>query len=349
MAQAESAHAPGGLTAALMPLINGFMTSRVVHVAAELGVADLLAQGAKSSETLARETGTHAPSLHRLLRALASVGVVDEVEPDRFALTALGAQLRTEFPDSVRNLALSFGSERAWRSWGDLGHSIRTGEPAMHHVFGMDAFNYLAAHPQEAAIFNQAMAEVTRQVARAVVAAYDFAPFRTIVDVGGGNGTLISAILNAAPKLRGIVFDSPSGSAEAQHQLEVAGLADRCEVIAGDFFRSVPRGGDAYILKSIIHDWDDERSVTILTRCREAISADGKLLLVERIVPDRVEASAGQQRWTMMDLHMLVMLGGRERTEPEFQALAAAAGFKELRAVPLPGPTGFSLIEVVPA
>jgi precorrin-6B methylase 2 len=191
----------------------------------------------------------------------------------------------------------------------------------MQHVFGMDAFDYLGAHPQEAAIFNEAMAEITRQVARAVVAAYDFARFRTIVDVGGGNGTLIGAILDAEPKLRGIVFDSPSGSAEAPRQLEAAGLADRCEVIAGDFFRSVPSGADAYILKSIIHDWGDERSVTILRNCREAISADGKLLLVERVMPARVEASASHQRWTMIDMHMLLMLGGRERTESEFQAL----------------------------
>jgi orsellinic acid C2-O-methyltransferase len=243
---AMTGDALGGQTATLMPLINGFMASRVVHVAAELGVADLLAQGAKTSGTLARETGTHAPSIHRLLRALASLDVVDEVEPGRFALTALGAQLRTDVPDSVRNLALTHGSEWAWRSWGELRHSIRTGEPAMQHVFGMDAFDYLGAHPQEAAIFNEAMAEITRQVARAVVAAYDFARFRTIVDVGGGNGTLIGAILDAEPKLRGIVFDSPSGSAEAPRQLEAAGLADRCEVIAGDFFRSVPSGADAY-------------------------------------------------------------------------------------------------------
>jgi orsellinic acid C2-O-methyltransferase len=346
---AMTGDALGGQTATLMPQINGFMASRVVHVAAELGVADLLAQGAKTSGTLARETGTHAPSIHRLLRALASLDVVDEVEPGRFALTALGAQLRTDVPDSVRNLALTHGSEWAWRSWGELRHSIRTGEPAMQHVFGMDAFDYLGAHPQEAAIFNEAMAEITRQVARAVVAAYDFARFRTIVDVGGGNGTLIGAILDAEPKLRGIVFDSPSGSAEAPRQLEAAGLADRCEVIAGDFFRSVPSGADAYILKSIIHDWGDERSLTILRNCREAISADGKLLLVERVMPARVEASASHQRWTMIDMHMLLMLGGRERTEPEFQALFAATGFKNLHALSLPGPTGFSLIEATPA
>jgi hypothetical protein len=349
MAQGATGDALGGPTATLMPLINGFMASRVVHVAAELGIADLLAQGAKSSEVLARETGTSAPSLHRLLRALASLGVIDELSPGHFALNALGAQLRNGVPDSVRNLALTFGSERAWRPWGELRHSILTGAPAFRQVFGMDPFDYLTAHPQQAAVFNEAMAEITRQVAKAVVAGHDFAPFSTIVDVGGGNGTLIAGILNTAPKLRGIVFDSPSGSAEASRQLEARGLAERCEVIAGDFFRSVPRGADAYILKSIIHDWDDERSVTILKNCREAISADGSLLLIERVMPAQIDASAGHQLWTMMDMHMLVMLGGRERTEDEFQALFAAANFKLKRTLLLPGATGFSLIEGIPA
>ena len=247
------------------------------------------------------------------------------------------------------NLALTFGSERAWRSWGELRHSIQTGAPAFRQVFGMDAFDYLTAHPQQAAVFNEAMAETTRQVAKAVVAGHDFAPFSTIVDVGGGNGTLIAGILNTAPKLRGIVFDSPSGSAEASRQLEARGLAERCEVIAGDIFRSVPRGADAYILKSIIHVWDDERNVTILKNCREAISTDGSLLLIERVMPVRIDASAGHQRWTIADMHMLVMLGGRERTEDEFQALFAAANFKLRRTLLLPGATGFSLIEGIPA
>jgi precorrin-6B methylase 2 len=308
-----------------------------------------LAQGPQSTEVLARETRAHAPTLHRLLRALASLGVIDELEPGRFGLNALGAQLRTGVPDSVRNLALTFGSERVWRVWGELGHSIRTGTPAMRYVFGMHGFEYLAGHPQEAAVFNEAMAEITRQVARAVVAGYDFTPFSAIVDVGGGNGTLIASILNAAPRLRGIVFDSPSGSAEASRQLQASGLMERCEVIAGDFFRSVPRGADAYILKSIIHDWDDERSATILKNCREAISPDGKLLVIERVMPERIDALGGHQRWTMLDMHMLVMLGGRERTADEFQALLAAANFKLKRTLLLPEATGFSLIEAIPA
>jgi len=332
----------------LMPLINGFMASRVIHVAAELGIADLLADGAKTTEALAQQTETHAPALHRLLRALASLALLDEVEPGRFALAAPGDQLRTGVPGSMRNLAMMFGGERSWRSWGDLLHSVRTGESATEHLYGMGSFEYLAAHPQQAAIFNAAMAEITREVARAVVAAYDFSRFRTVVDVGGGNGTLIAVILAATPTLRGIVFDLASGNAEAAPNLAVAGVADRCEVVAGDFFRCVPSGADAYTLKSVIHDWDDERSIAILRTCREAISADGKLLLVERVMPARMEASQSHQRMTMLDMHMLVMPGGCERTETEYRALFAAARFELARVLPLPEAVGVSIIEAVP-
>jgi len=337
-----------GFNAMLMPLINGFMAARVVHVAAELGIADLLAAGAKSTETLAGEAGANVPALHRLLRALASLGVIDELEPGRFALNEMGEQLRGGVPDSVRNLALMFGSERVWRSWGELRHSILTGTPAFRHVFGVEAFEFLARDPKQAAVFNEAMAEITRQVAKDLVTAYDFASFSKIVDVGGGNGTLIATILDSAPKLRGILFDSSSGSAEASEQLRTRGVLERCEVIAGDFFHSVPKGGDAYILKNIIHDWDDERSATILKNCRNAISAGGKLLLVERVMPARIDASAGHQRWTMLDMHMLVMLGGRERTEEEFRSLLATVNFELRRSLLLQGATGYSVIEATP-
>jgi hypothetical protein len=348
MSQSTTGEIAGSLSATLIGLINGFMASQAVHVAAKLGVADLLADGAKTAEALARQTETHEPSLHRLLRALASLGLLEEVEPARFVLTALGAQLRTAAPGSLRNRALLFGGDRSWRSWGELLHSVRTGESGMQHLYGMGSFEYLAAHPQQAEIFNEAMAEITRQVARAVVRACDFSHFRTIVDIGGGNGTLIAAILGAEPKLRGIVFDLPSGNAGAPRQLEAAGVAERCEVIAGDFFRSVPPSADAYVLKNIIHDWDDERSVAILKNCRKGISADGKLLLIERVMPARMDASQIRQQVAMIDIHMLVLAGGRERTEAEYQALFAAAGFELARILPLPEAVGISLIEAVP-
>jgi len=349
MSQSSTSETARPTSATLLLLINGYMASQAIHVAAELGVADLLADGAKSAGELAQATETHASSLHRLLRALASLGLLDEVEPGRFELTEMGAQLRTAVPGSLRNRALLFGSERHWRSWGELLRSVRTGETAMQHLYGMGGFEYLAVHPQQAAIFNEAMAETTRQVVRAVVAAYDFSLFRTIADIGGGNGALISGILAAAPRLRGIVFDLPSGNVEASRLLAAAGLAERSDVIRGDFFHSVSSGADAYILKSIIHDWDDERSIAILKNCRKVIPDNGKLLVVERVMPARMEASQLRQQMAMTDLHMLVLAGGRERTEAEFASLLEAADFKLARTLPLPEASGFSLIEAAPA
>jgi hypothetical protein len=340
----------GAQPSTLTPLITGFMSARVVHVAAQLGLADRLADGPKNAEVLASETEAHAPSLHRLLRALASLGLVDEKESGRFALTPLGEQLRTGVPGSQRNLALMIGGERAWRCWGELLHCVRTGESAMHHLYGMGDFELLATLPEEAAIFNEAMAEITREVARAVVATYDFAPFREIVDVGGGNGTLIATILASAPSLRGAVFDLPTGNADALRQLAAAGVVERCQVIAGDFFQSVPSGADAYILKNIIHDWDDDRSVAILRNCRNAMAAAGKLLLVERIMPTRMEAVPSHQRMAIVDMNMMVMPGGRERTESDYRTLLAASGFTlsrilQLKAVSAHGDT--SVIEAI--
>ena len=333
----------------LMSLIQGFMAARVVHVAAELGIADLLGDGKKTAEALAHQTETHPPALYRLLRALASLALLEEIEPGCFALTELGDQLRTGVSGSLRNFALMFGGDRSWRSWGNLLHSVRTGESATQHLYGMGSFEYLAAHPEQAVIFNEAMAEATRQVAGALVAAYDFSRFRAVADIGGGSGTLLAAILAATPNLHGMILDLPAGIAEAAHKLAVADVSDRCEVLAGDFFRAVPSGADAYILKSVIHDWDDERSITILLNCRKAISSDGKLLLVERVMPTRMEASPNNHRMAMLDTHMLVMPGGRERTEDEYRALLASARFELTHVLRLREGVGVSVIEAVPA
>jgi len=337
--------------ATLMSMITGFMPARVVHVAAQLGLAELLANGAKSTQTLAQETRTHALSLRRLLRALASLGLTDEIAPDQFILTAAGAHLQSNVPGSLRNLALMFGGVQSWDSWGDLLHSVQTGEAAIQHLYGLNSFQYLAAHPEQATIFNDAMSEITRQVAGAVAAAYDFSRFHTIVDVGGGNGTLIIAILLESPTLRGIIFDLPTGSAKAAQQIAAAGVADRCEIVVGDFFNSVPTGADSYILKSIIHDWDDDHSVTVLKNCRRAMSSSGRLLLVERVMPARMEASPSHQRMAMIDMNMLVVPGGRERTEVEYRALFAAAGFALVHIFPLAAlldKSDVSIIEAIP-
>jgi len=340
---------PPPSASSVFPMITAYMTSQVIYVAARLGIAELLADGAQSGDELARATGTHAPSLRRLLRGLAVVGVLDEVEPGRFALTPFGALLRPGVPGSVRNLALLFVDEPVWRAWGGLLHSVRTGETAFDHVFGMGTFDYFAQNPEAAAIFHEAMTEGTRWAAPAVIAAYDFSRFRTVVDVGGGNGTLIAAILAATPGLRGTVFDLPIGVEGARRHLEAAGVADRCQVVEGDFFRQpLPGGADAYLLKSVIHDWDDERSVAILENCRRAMPAHAKLLLVEPVLPASVERCEAHQRMMMSDLNMLAVAGGRERTEAEFRALFTAAGFGLSAVVPAGAPSIYSVIEGAP-
>jgi hypothetical protein len=211
--------AEGDAPATLMPLITGYMPSRVVHIAAQLAIADLLADGPKTADTLARETNTHAPSLRRLMRALTSLGLLEEIELGRFGLTDMDAQLRSNVPGTMHNLALMFGGERAWRSWGELLHSVRTGESATRHVFGVGSFEYLAANPDQGVIFDEAMAEITRLVTHALISAYDFSQFSTIIDVGGGNGAMMAAVVGATANLRGVVFDLPGGSAEASRKL----------------------------------------------------------------------------------------------------------------------------------
>ena len=336
---------PGAVAASnLWAIARGYMPARVVHVAAQLGVADLLADGAKTADALAQETNTAAVPLRRLLRALASMGLVEELELGRFALTAAGNPLRSNVPGSMRNVALMFGGDRAWRSWGELLHSVTTGEPGTRRVFGVGSFEYLAANPDQAVIFHAAMAENTRRVTELLVSTYDFSKFQSIVDVGGGDGTLLAAILTANASLRGTVFDLPSGVAEASQKLGAAGVAARCDIIAGDFFRSVPEAADAYILKYVIHDWDDEQSVAILSNCRKAMHRASNILLVERVMPERMEATPAHQQIAMADMNMLAMPGGQERTEQEYRELFAAAGLLLQRIIPLPG-SEISVIE----
>jgi predicted O-methyltransferase YrrM len=334
----------GATPPALWRLIAGYMPARVIHVAAELGIADLLATEAKTADALAQETNTASVPLRRLLRALASIGLVEELELGRFALTAAGSQLRSNVPGSMRNVALMFGGERAWRSWGELLHSVRTGESGTHRVYGVGSFEYLAANPEQAAIFNAAMAENTRRITELLVSTYDFSQFRSIVDVGGGNGALMAAILAANAGVLGTVFDLPNGMAQAQQNLADAGVAARCEIIAGDFFRSVPEAADAYVLKYIIHDWDDAQSIAILSNCGNAMHQASKILLIERVMPERMEATPIHQRIAMADMNMLAMPGGQERTEQEYRNLFAVAGLLLERTTPLPG-SEISIIE----
>src|SRR5262245_39808112 len=237
---------------ALFRMASGFYLSRTLYIAAKLGIADLLAHGPRSHGELAEATGMHAPSLRRVLRLLASVAVFSEEADGRFAQMPIGACLQADVPGSMHAMALLFGGITD-KAWSDLLYSVETGKPAFNHVFGMDSFSYMAQHPEEAANFDKAMSDFATQIAVAVTAVYDFSTFRTVVDVGGGNGSLLAGILRANPSLRGIVFEQPHVAERAKERLRDDGLADRCDVVGGDFFREVPGGGDAYLLKHVIH------------------------------------------------------------------------------------------------
>lgn len=307
----------------LMRLIGAFQVSQALHVAASLGVADHLADGPQPSDALAQACGAHPRSLYRLLRALAAVGVFHEMEGQRFSLTALGACLMGDAPGSLRDYARWIGTPGMWRSWGNLLHSVRTGEGAAMFTSGVDAWTYRDQHPEERAVFDAAMTALSRAEARAVIEAWDFGRFGCIVDIGGGEGHLLKAILLACPDARGILFDQPKVAASAEKVFASAGLAGRCEVVGGDFFQSVPAGGDAYVMKSVLHDWDDVAAARILRSCRRAMPAEARLLAVERVVGPRNEDPGG----TFFDLNMLVQYGAQERTRQEFQALLGSAGF----------------------
>ena len=310
----------------LRSLIRGYETSQVVHVAARLGVADLLAEGPRTAEDLAEALQVDAGALHRLLHALAALGLLDHLGGSRYALAEPGARLRDRVPGSLRTVALLAG-ERSYRAWGGLLHSVRTGETAFRHVFGTGTFEYMAAHPEIAGFYNEAMAAGAAERAAAVVVAYDFSGSRTVVDVGGGHATLLIAILSANAGVRGVLFERESVAVGARARIEAAGLGSRCAVVSGDFFESVPRGGDLYLLSHIIHNWDDQRSSRILANCRAGIAPRAKLLIVEQVLPERFVPSRTAVQAAMADLHMLAITGGQERTAGAYRELLAGAGF----------------------
>lgn len=327
----------------LMDLAFGFMPAQMIHVATEIGVADAFAEGRPStSAELAEATGAHAPSLHRLLRGLTGLGVVEQKEPDLFALTREGRRLRADAPDSVRSLIRLFCGPQVWRTWSDMAETVRTGEYAWERVTGSTPFEYFASDAELSETFNRAMAEHTRDVAPAVVEAHDFGRYGTVADLGGGDGTLLAAILRAHPGLRGVLFDLPTGLADAAGPL--AGVADRAEIVPGDFFEAVPPGVDAYVFKSVIHDWHDAKATAILRNCRAAMGPDARVLLLEQVMPEMV--TPGSAGIVNNDLNMLVATGGRERTEAEFRELLAGAG---LAVVSLTGPLGESAYHVIEA
>ena len=320
---------------ALFRLATGYYVSCAIHAVARLGIADRLKDGRQSHEALAIATGTHAAALRRVLRLLASAGVLVEERDGRFSLTAIGACLREDVPGSMRAAALLFGGP-AHRNWLDLPYSLETGEPAFRRTGAADSFVRMAAYPEEAAIFDKAMANFTRQIAPVLAAAYDFSGFGTIVDVGGGNGVLLEGILEANPRLQGVVFDLAHVVERARTRLATTAIGDRCTVHAGDFFREVPGDGDAYLLKHVIHDWDDEQALAILRACRKAVRPEAKLLIVEGVYPPRIDQSEESRGAAANDVNMLVSTGGRQRSADEFRSLYAAAGLALSRIVPTP-------------
>lgn len=327
----------------LMQMVNGYQVSQAICVGATLGIADHLTNGPRSSDELAAATGTHPQSLYRLLRALASVGVLHEGAERRFALTNLGTCLRADAEHSVAPWARMVGRAYYRDAWTELLHSVRTGENAFAHAHGTGVWQYRIDHPEESVIFDQAMSSFVPAVAAAVLAAYDFGGFDVVMDVGGGQGALIAAILARNPRQRGILFDQPQVVDGAAPLLRSASVADRCEVVGGDFFVSVPEGADAHVMKWILHDWDDERSIAVLKTCRRAIRPEGTLVVLEAVLAPPNEGA----RAKFADLNMLAVPGGQERTEEEFARLFAAAGFRLTRTIDA-GPR-ISIIEGKPA
>lgn len=338
--QANVAAVP--LHARLIQMGIGYWVSRMIYAAAKLGLADHLADGPKSAAELAEPTQTHAPSLHRLMRALAGLGVLCEDDNHRFELTALGEALKTGAPGSARSTILALAGEWWWRGWEQFDHSLATGTTGMQKAFGMSVFEYLASHPEDATHFNEAMIGFHGDEPPAVAAAFDFSAFGTVVDVGGGTGNLLSAILERHSGVRGRLCELPHVVAAARAQLEARGLGQRVTVEAIDFFNAVPPGGDAYVLSHVLHDWTEAQCLSILGNCRTAMGANGRLLIVETVLPVGNTPHPGK----LLDIAMLVMPGGQERTDEEFGALLGRSGFRLTRVVPTP--SAVSLVEAIP-
>jgi hypothetical protein len=323
-------------------MLSAAWLAQALAVVAKLGVADLLNPGPLTPAEIATATGTDASAMYRVLRALAGAGVFAEDESGRFGLTPLAGPLRASADDSIRAYAVMTGERWVWQSVGALEHSLTSGTAAFDHVFGAPLFDYYAAHPDAARVSAEGLKSVGRGQDAAVVAAYDFTDASTVVDVGGGEGGLLAAILAATPHARGVLLDLPHVAAMARQSIEAAGLASRCRVEAGDFFREVPALGDVYLLRKVLHDWDDDGALGILRTCRSAMKEGSRLLVAETVVPAGNAAAYAK----LLDLLMLVYAGGRERTEPEYRDLLRSTGFSVKRIVPTT--SAISIMEATP-
>ena len=329
----------------LLELIGGSWTTQAVYAAAELRIPDLLTEGPRTPDDLAAATGAHAPSLRRLLRALTTLGICTEGDDGSFAITPMGGLLGADAPASLRHWTIWWG-RYLWPVWGRLFDSVTTGQSGRKLLFGTEGFEHLDRDPQAAAVFNQALIELTRLACAGIVRAYDFSGIGQVADIGGGYGELLAAVLTNCPAATGTLFDLPHAIEGGRRHLERAGVSDRCRLVAGDFFESVPAGADAYILKSVIHDWDDRRARLILENCRAAMPGRNRLLVIEQVLPDRLDTSPAHQAIARSDLNMLVAQSGQQRTQAEFAALLRSAGFEVTRIVHA-APT-FCVIEATP-
>jgi predicted transcriptional regulator/ubiquinone/menaquinone biosynthesis C-methylase UbiE len=341
----DAARPPRTPSEEMLNLFQSRRTTQGIYVVTQLGIPDMLKDGPRTVDDLAKESKTNTGSLSRLIRALASVGVFSQDEDGLISLTELGETLRSDVEDSLRSHVLMVMSDEFDRALRDLIHSIKTGETAFDHVYGMTDWEYRAKHKESGTIFNLNMARQARTVAKMLVESYSFANMNTIVDVGGGDGSLLIGILNANPNLQGIVYDLPQTGEDARTKISLAGLASRCKVLEGDALKSVPSGADAYILSRVIHDWNDAKSIQILTNCNKAMSEGGKILLLERVVPQTrtIERYEALKTVFFSDLTMMVMNGGRERSEDEFRSLFEASGFKLSQVKPIA--SGTNIIE----
>jgi hypothetical protein len=322
--------------AVMARMLSGYAVSQLIFAAAKLGLADQLDSAPRASDELARESDANPEILARIMRALQVLGVVHEGSDGRFELTPVGRLLIRDAPGSMHALALL--GDDSYAAWSHLSHTIETGEAAFDACFGLSRFEYLAEHPEAAVLFNRAMSGMSEQNAVAVVNAFDFSRFGRIVDVGGGRGALISAILEANPAAAGVLADTEGVVADVEPELRRRDLVDRCELVAVDFFDSIPAGGDAYVLSQTIHNWDDSHAVRILQNCSRAMTADGTVLVIEMVMPDELEDSPMNYPLVMTDLQMMVMTGGRERTVAEHRRLLEAAGLTLEDVVPTRGP-----------
>lgn len=315
----------------LREMLSGFWVTQMIYAVAKLGVADFLKEGPKHYAELATATGTKPDLLYRVLRGLASLGIFAEEPKDHFALTPLANLLQSDTPGSLKYLAIFYG-EQPYQTFGHLLHSLKTGEVAYEHLFGIHHFDYLKKDKEAAEIFNKAMTNISVEQAKAITATYDFSNIGTLVDIAGGQGLLLASVLKKYPKMKGILFDLPHVIEGAKDFLKSQNLLDRCQLIAGSFFEEVPKGGDAYMLKYIIHDWNDIENLKILKNCHQAMSWEAKLLVIEQVILPGNEPQFAK----LADINMLIQLGGKERTSEEFQNLLDRAGFHLQKIIPTP-------------